>query len=77
MRIGGVRAILVADASWRPSLVETDEWIDGATGELCHGSDRPSAQRSLAYPRLWRESTIWVWDAKKERVEEYAPGMLC
>jgi hypothetical protein len=75
----GVRAILVKDAAWRPSLVETDEWVNMETGEPSPGPDgsNPFIQRRKDYPELWRKSPIWVWDDRAQAVVKHAPGTLC
>ncbi|WP_168712457.1 hypothetical protein [Streptomyces sp. A1277] len=78
IKLASVRAILIGDASWRPSLVDTDEWIDGATGEQCQGpAETPYAQPRQDYPALWRESAIWTWNDENESVVKYPPGALC
>ncbi|MFE1909428.1 hypothetical protein ACFW96_38040 [Streptomyces gardneri] len=78
IRLQGVRAILIGDASWRPSLVDTGEWINAENGEQCQGpGETPLAQPRMDYPGLWRESAVWVWDSKSEAVIKHAPGTLC
>lgn len=70
-------AILVGDASWRPSPVEAG-WVNASTGEPLPGPDGdPFAEPVMDLPRLWRETEIWVWDAAKPGVVKYAPGVLC
>ncbi|MFD8296619.1 hypothetical protein ACFV13_10400 [Streptomyces bauhiniae] len=74
--IRSVRAILVGDPTWRPSLVEA-AWVDGSTGEPLPGPNgNPFAQPIMDLPRLWRESEIWVWDAQRQSVNSYPPGAL-
>jgi hypothetical protein len=64
IRLNSVSAILIGDASWRPSLVETDE-------------ETPHAQPRQDYPALWRESEIWAWDDESKSVIKHRPGSLC
>lgn len=74
--ISSVQAILVGDISWRPSLVEVG-WVDRSTGEPVTGEETsPYAEQVYELPRLWRESAIWVWDARAEAVVRYGPGTL-
>ncbi|MGW5442723.1 hypothetical protein [Streptomyces asiaticus] len=71
-----VRAVLVGDPDWRPSLVET--WVDRSTGDPLPGPDVSAhAEPVVDLPRLWRESPIWVWDPDREAVVKYRPGTLC
>ncbi|GAA1111155.1 hypothetical protein [Streptomyces javensis] len=78
VRISSVRAILVGDPNWRPSPVETGEWIDRSTGEPAPGPDgSPRVEQVKGLPRLWRESAIWVWDAGSGAVVKHPPGALC
>jgi hypothetical protein len=77
IRLEGLRAVLLGDASWRPSRVETEEWINPETGEPCQGpGEAPNARPREDYPALWRESAIWVWDDKSDTVIKYPPGAL-
>ncbi|MFE7752125.1 hypothetical protein [Streptomyces sp. NPDC057428] len=77
IKLAGVRAILIGDASWRPSLVETDEWVNAETGEQCQGpAETPHAQPRQDHPTLWRESAIWAWDDDSESVVKHPPGAL-
>ncbi|MGW1281373.1 hypothetical protein ACWD4V_31040 [Streptomyces tsukubensis] len=71
--LNSIRAILIGDASWRPSQIETDEWVT-EDGEICPGpGEVPHAQPRQDYPALWRESAIWVWDDKSAEVIKYPP----
>ncbi|WP_151775826.1 hypothetical protein [Streptomyces abyssomicinicus] len=74
--IASVQAILVEDAAWRPSKVPTGRWIDGYTGVEEPGQT-PHAVELEDYPRLWRESAVWVWNAEARNVKKYEPGELC
>ncbi|MFB7454861.1 hypothetical protein [Streptomyces sp. NPDC056194] len=77
IRLNALRAILIGDETWRPSLVDTNEWINAETGELCLGpGDTPSARPRQHYPELWRQSEIWVWDATAKRMIKHPPGTL-
>ncbi|MEU3708366.1 hypothetical protein AB0E82_39520 [Streptomyces anulatus] len=75
-RIDGVMAILIADATWRPTQVPTGRWVDGETGLEVAGPGATNAIEVHDYPRLWRESRVWVWDREKRNFDEYAPGEL-
>ncbi|MFJ6129301.1 hypothetical protein ACIQKE_29940 [Streptomyces griseoviridis] len=75
--IGSVQAIIVADAEWRPSRVGTGRWIDGVTGLEEPGPVSPHAIERDDYPRLWRGSVVWVWNAEAKNVTRYEPGELC
>jgi hypothetical protein len=75
--IGGLRAILVGDVSWRPTTVVVG-WEDGSTGQPLPGPEgNPFAQPVWELPRLWRESQVWVWDAGSGQLVKHAPGVLC
>ncbi|MFD8671384.1 hypothetical protein ACFV1U_39295 [Streptomyces microflavus] len=76
IRIEGARAILIADADWRPARVPTGEWIEGDTGLPVPGPVSPEAIELEDYPRLWRDSSIWVWDQQKKDFDKYGPGEL-
>ncbi|MDX3345954.1 hypothetical protein PV708_36280 [Streptomyces sp. ME02-6977A] len=72
-----VTAILVADAGWRPRR-RAVAWTDGESGDPLAGSGgNPFAVPFEDYPRLWRETPVWVWDQEAERVVQYEPGALC
>jgi hypothetical protein len=76
---GGLDAILVGNANWRPSKVVT-EWVDPDTSEpLEFGpAGNPNAVPvAEGYPRLWRETPVWVWDRATQQVVKYEPGALC
>jgi hypothetical protein len=76
IHIAGLAAILVGDAAWRPQKVAT-AWVDGSTGDPLPGPDgNPYAQPLEDYPRLWRETPVWVWDHQTRRVAAYEPGEL-
>jgi hypothetical protein len=72
-------AILVGDADWRPSKMVT-EWMDIDTG-LPVEMGPPMIPHAVAvreeYPRLWRETPVWVWDQASQQVVKYKPGELC
>ncbi|MGP4090037.1 hypothetical protein [Streptomyces sp. KR55] len=52
--------------------------MDGSTGDPLPGPNgNPYAQPLEDYPRLWRESPVWVWDSQARRVVTYEPGELC
>ncbi|MGW4735146.1 hypothetical protein ACWEQC_39390 [Streptomyces shenzhenensis] len=73
-----VRAILIGDPEWRPSPVETGDWLNGETGERIPGPDGSPHTRPIEdLPSLWRNSQIWVWDASTNTVIKHAPGTLC
>ncbi|WP_406156189.1 hypothetical protein OG298_00575 [Streptomyces sp. NBC_01005] len=77
VQLNRLRAILIGDKDWRPSLVDTGEWINGETGEQCQGpAETPAAQPRKDYPKLWRETEIWVWDAERKTVVKHPPGTL-
>ncbi|MGW1290550.1 hypothetical protein ACWD4N_44990 [Streptomyces sp. NPDC002586] len=74
--IGSLVAVLVGDASWRPSPVVTG-WEDESTGQPLLGPEgNPFAQPVLELPRLWRESQVWVWNAVNGSLLAHAPGVL-
>lgn len=77
-RIADLQAILVGSAEWRPGKV-TSTWVDRSTGEPVDGPDgSPYAEPAEEeYPRLWRETPVWVWDRGAQKVVEYKPGELC
>ncbi|MFJ8982657.1 hypothetical protein [Streptomyces sp. NPDC102282] len=78
IKLASVSAILIGDANWRPSLVETEEWVNAETGEQCQGpAETPHAQPRQDHPTLWRESAIWIWDDESESVIKHPPGALC
>lgn len=70
-----VEAILVADAAWRPARVPTGQWVEGSTG-IPVPPLSPEAIELEDYPRLWRDSKIWVWDQQRKDLIKYAPGEL-
>ncbi len=77
VELGGVRAILIGDAAWRPSLVETGDWISGESGERLPGPDAsPYARPEEDLPELWQQSWIWAWNPESKSVDRYAPGTL-
>ncbi|WSQ15063.1 hypothetical protein OG604_49275 [Streptomyces sp. NBC_01231] len=59
-----MRAILIGDEKWRPSLVETSK------------PEKPGALPRKDYPKLWRDSEIWVWDSQNDSVVPHPPGTL-
>jgi hypothetical protein len=62
--IGGLDAILVGNANWRPGKVAT-EWVDPETSqplEFGLGENPNAVPVDPQYPRLWRETPVWVWD---------------
>ncbi|WP_159461058.1 hypothetical protein [Streptomyces viridosporus] len=73
-----IRAILIGDPGWRPSLVPTGDWRNGETGELLSGPDgNPHTRPVEALPHLWQSHEIWVWDASTKTVARKPPGTLC
>ncbi|MFJ3106513.1 hypothetical protein [Streptomyces sp. NPDC086835] len=77
VRLGGVRAVLVGNPHWRPSLVETEDWVNAETGERSQGPDgNPHTRPVEDLPPLWQESEIWVWDATANAVVKHPPGTL-
>ncbi|GAA3212365.1 hypothetical protein GCM10020256_11710 [Streptomyces thermocoprophilus] len=77
IKINGVAAILVASADWRPRRMPA-AWTDGENGDPLAGpGESPFAVPFEDYPRLWRETPVWVWDREAEQVVEYEPGALC
>jgi hypothetical protein len=79
VKIGGLAAILVGDANWRPTPVVT-EWMDVDTGqpvELGRAENPLAVPTTMDYPRLWRETPVWVWDQNTRQVMKYEPGKLC
>ncbi|MCC9706026.1 hypothetical protein E4N62_12620 [Streptomyces sp. MNU76] len=74
--IKGMKAILIADAQWRPTTVPTGRWVEGDTGIEVPGPGAPNAVEFHDYPRLWRESKVWVWDWKKHDFAKYEAGEL-
>jgi len=75
LKIEGVNAILIGDPDWRPTKVETGEWVDESTGEPVLGpAESPHAVPVLDYPRLWRETPVWVW--RRGELHPYGPGEL-
>ncbi|MFJ9656183.1 hypothetical protein [Streptomyces microflavus] len=71
-----MRAILVADAEWRPTMLPMGRWVDGETGLEVAGPGAPNAVEFHDYPRLWRESNVWVWNREKRDFDKYGPGEL-
>lgn len=77
LKIVGVKAILIGDPEWRPQKVETGRWQDESTGEEVQGpGDSPHAVPVLDYPRLWRQTPVWVWDKARQAMTHYATGEL-
>ncbi|MEU4095267.1 hypothetical protein [Streptomyces sp. NPDC026673] len=77
-KLGGLAAILIGDAAWRPSLVGTGNWVNRSTGERCFGPDAdPYCEEVEDLPELWQRSEIWVWDKASQTVVRHAPGTLC
>ncbi|MFH9819652.1 hypothetical protein [Streptomyces sp. NPDC017230] len=77
IKINGVVAILVASADWRPRRMPVG-WVNGESGDPLAGhGENPFAMPYEDYPRLWRETPVWVWDQEAERVVAYEPGALC
>ncbi|MGA5900240.1 hypothetical protein [Streptomyces venetus] len=76
--VGSLVAILVGDATWRPSLVETGGWVDRSTLEPLPGGpgDNPHAEQVKELPRLWRQTRIWAWDNTRKTVVKYPAGKL-
>jgi hypothetical protein len=59
-------------------MVPSGAWLDSSTGEHLPDPDpSPFAMELEDYPRLWRESPVWVWDRDKRVVVKYKPGELC
>ncbi len=75
--IGSVQAIIVESADWRPSKVPTGRWQDGHTGVEGPGPVSPESVELEDYPRLWRESPVWVWLPDAGDISVYEPGELC
>ncbi|MFM9709062.1 hypothetical protein [Streptomyces galilaeus] len=75
--IKGVKAIPIAEAEWRLTRVPTGQWVEGDTGIEVPDPGNPNAVQFHDYPRLWRESNVWVWDRRKRDVAKYEPGELC
>lgn len=79
VRITGLDAILIGRADWRPSKVPT-EWVDPDTSqplEFGPGEHPNAVPVAEDYPRLWRESAVWVWDQGGRQVVKYKAGELC
>ncbi|GGS80295.1 hypothetical protein GCM10010253_63880 [Streptomyces badius] len=74
--IKSVMAILIADAEWRPAMEPSGQWVDGETELPLPGPVSPEAVEQDDYPRLWRDSSIWVWNQQKRDFSKYAPGEL-
>ncbi|MFE3143362.1 hypothetical protein [Streptomyces scopuliridis] len=77
LRLASIRAILIGDPGWRPSLVETGDWLNGETGDLLPGPDGSPHTRPVEdLPLLWRNAEIWAWDASTRAVIKHPPGTL-
>ncbi|MFD5347472.1 hypothetical protein ACFWJY_27870 [Streptomyces anulatus] len=74
-QVSQVNAILVADADWRPKLVPTGRFED-ENGLESGDPGASNVVESYDYPRLWRESNVWVWNPEKKKVDKYGPGEL-
>lgn len=63
-----LEAILVADSTWVPSLVDTGylETIDGQW--VTPGDWEPGAKPLMRYPELWQQVPHWIWDSKHNMI---------
>ena len=76
MELYKLRAVLVGDLDWRPSLVGTGLFMHMDQGTLCAGCVDPYCEEERVLPRLWQESEIWVWNPVARQVVRYPPGVL-
>jgi hypothetical protein len=77
LKIISVNAILIGDPAWRPQKVGTGRWVDQDTSQKVEGPDgHPHAVPVLDYPRLWRETPVWVWDRPTKSMTRHSAGDL-